>query len=150
MGTASIVSGPEGGPFINISRINIMKYAGQETIAKALFEYLFYVENDTKHALELATHAQKHGEKDWWWLVQIGLVWLRLGQPRNAEKYFRLAIQAEPMLLSYIGLAKVYVKMDQPLAAIDICVKGLEKFPGDVGLLTEMARCELMVNIGWN
>lgn len=90
--------------------------------------------------MELATHAQKHGEKDWWWLVQIALVWLRLGQPRNAEKYFRLAIQVEPMLLSYIGLAKVYVKMDQPLAAIDICSKGLEKFPGDVGLLTEMAR----------
>jgi len=63
-----------------------------------------------------------------------------LGQPRNAEKYFRQGLAVEPMLVTYIGLAKVYVKLDQPLAALDICQKGLEKFPGDVTLLTEMGR----------
>ena len=95
-------------------------------------------------SLELAAFQQKSAggskEHDWWWQVQLALSWLRLGHPRNAEKHFRYSIQAEPTLLSYIGLAKVYVKLDQPLGALDTCEKGLEKFPSDVTLLTEMAR----------
>ena len=49
MGTASMVSGGDGAPFINVSRLNLQKYATEENIAKGLFEYLFYVENDAKH-----------------------------------------------------------------------------------------------------
>lgn len=37
------------GPFINVSRLNMQKYASHDGLAKPLFEYLFYVENDTKH-----------------------------------------------------------------------------------------------------
>ena len=79
-------------------------------------------------------------DKDWWWQVQMALCWLRLGQTRHAEKHFRSSLAIEPMLLGYIGLVKVYLKLDQPLAAIDACEKGLERFPQDVALLTEMAR----------
>lgn len=53
LGTASIASGDGNGPFINTSRLNILKYAADETVAKALFEYLFYVDNDTKHVRKL-------------------------------------------------------------------------------------------------
>ncbi|ODN06000.1 Tetratricopeptide repeat protein 8 [Orchesella cincta] len=142
LGTASMVTGGEG-PFINVSRLNMQKYATHDGLAKPLFEYLFYVENDTKHSLELATLASKNcSPRDWWWQVQLALCWLRLGQPRNAEKHFRMALLIEPMLITYVGLAKVYVKMDQPLAAIEVCEKGLEKFPLDVSLLTEMARIQ--------
>jgi hypothetical protein len=43
-------NGEEDGPFINVSnRLNIQKYTGQESLAKPLFEYLFYVGNDAKH-----------------------------------------------------------------------------------------------------
>jgi tetratricopeptide repeat protein 8 len=72
--------------------------------------------------------------------VQLALSWLRLSQPRNAEKHFRLSIAMEPMLLAYVGLTKVYIKLDQPLAALDACEKGLGKFPSDVTLIIEMAR----------
>ena len=34
--------------FINVGRLNLSKYASQTTLAKALFEYIFYVENDEK------------------------------------------------------------------------------------------------------
>lgn len=44
------------------------------------------------------------------------------------------------MLTAYIGLVKVYIKLDQPISAIQTCQSGLEKFPSDVTLLTEMAR----------
>lgn len=100
-----------------------------------------FTHNLLYQSLELATLASKNcSPRDWWWQVQLALCWLRFGQPRNAEKHFRMALLVEPMLISYVGLAKVYVKMDQPLAAIEVCEKGLEKFPFDVSLLTEVAR----------
>jgi len=34
--------------FINTSRLNLQKYATQDNLARPLFEYLFYVENDAK------------------------------------------------------------------------------------------------------
>lgn len=37
------------GPFINLARLNVAKYASQQNIAKALFEYIYYHENDVRH-----------------------------------------------------------------------------------------------------
>lgn len=38
-----------GGPFIQLSRLNITKYAGQQCIAKPLFEYIYYHEHDARY-----------------------------------------------------------------------------------------------------
>lgn len=48
LGTASMVSVGDG-PFINLARLNVAKYASQQNIAKALFEYIYYHENDVRH-----------------------------------------------------------------------------------------------------
>lgn len=48
MGTASMVQVGEG-PFINLARLNVAKYAAQQNIAKALFEYIYFHENDVRH-----------------------------------------------------------------------------------------------------
>jgi len=48
LGTASMLTEP-GGPFIQLSRLNLGKYAAQGNIAKPLFEYIFYHENDIRH-----------------------------------------------------------------------------------------------------
>lgn len=48
LGTASIVSQLDG-PFIQVSRLNLAKYAAQEGVAKPLFEYIFYHENDIRN-----------------------------------------------------------------------------------------------------
>ena len=47
-GTASMLSSPDG-PFINLARLNLAKYAREATLAKPLFEYIFYHENDVRH-----------------------------------------------------------------------------------------------------
>ena len=47
-GTASMLSTPDG-PFINLARLNLAKYASEPTLAKPLFEYIFYHENDVRH-----------------------------------------------------------------------------------------------------
>lgn len=38
-----------GGPFIQLSRLNIAKYANQPSIAKPLFEYIYYHEHDARY-----------------------------------------------------------------------------------------------------
>ena len=36
------------GPFINLARLNLPKYAAKPNLAKALFEYIFHHENDVR------------------------------------------------------------------------------------------------------
>lgn len=48
LGTASIVSQLDG-PFIQISRLNLAQYALKKGVAKPLFEYIFYHENDIRN-----------------------------------------------------------------------------------------------------
>ena len=59
-----------GGPFLDLSKLDLHKYAQKPALARVLFEYLYYHENDTKNALEVAslsTTAAKY--QDWWWKV---------------------------------------------------------------------------------
>jgi len=48
------------GPFINLARLNVAKYARAPNIAKALFEYIFYHENSVRDAMDLASQVIKH------------------------------------------------------------------------------------------
>jgi len=43
-----MLSTPDG-PFINVARLDMSKYAAEPTLAKALFEYIFHHENDIKN-----------------------------------------------------------------------------------------------------
>lgn len=42
------------GEFIHVARLNLIKYAKRPEIAKCLFEYLYYVADDMKSALNLS------------------------------------------------------------------------------------------------
>ncbi|XP_064624163.1 tetratricopeptide repeat protein 8-like [Lineus longissimus] len=140
LGTASMLSNPDG-PFINLSRLNFSKYASRQNLAKALFEYIFHHENDVRNALELAALATEASQfKDWWWKVQLGKCYYRLGLYRDAERQFRSGLKQQDIVDTYLYLAKVYVRLDQPLTAIEVYTQGLEKFPGETALLTGIAR----------
>jgi len=56
LGTASMLSQKDG-PFINLARLNVGKYCSRPTVAKALFEYVFYHENSVREALDLAAQV---------------------------------------------------------------------------------------------
>ncbi|XP_075007434.1 tetratricopeptide repeat protein 8 isoform X2 [Calonectris borealis] len=106
LGTASMLTNPDG-PFINLSRLNLAKYAQKPKLAKALFEYIFHHENDVKNALDLAALATEHAQfKDWWWKVQIGKCYYRLGLYREAEKQFKSALKQQDMVDTVLYLAK--------------------------------------------
>ncbi|XP_024936761.1 tetratricopeptide repeat protein 8 isoform X2 [Cephus cinctus] len=140
LGTASMLTEPDG-PFIQLSRLNITKYASQPGIAKPLFEYIYYHEQDVRYALDLAVQATQVCQfKDWWWKVQLGKCYYTLGLVRDAEQQFKSALKECKTIETVLRLIRVYVRLDQPLAALETCKKGLEYFSNDVTILTEMAR----------
>ncbi len=59
---------------------------------------------------------------------------------RDAEKQFKSALKQQDFVDTYLYLAKVYVRLDQPLTAVEVYKQGLEKFPNETSLLTGIAR----------
>uniref|UniRef100_A0A8C9W087 Tetratricopeptide repeat domain 8 n=1 Tax=Scleropages formosus TaxID=113540 RepID=A0A8C9W087_SCLFO len=116
-------------------------------LGTTLFEYIFHHENDIKNALDLAAMATEHAQfKDWWWKVQLGKCYYRLGLYREAEKQFRSALNHQEVVDTYLYLAKVYQRLDQPITALTLFKQGLDHFPGEVTLLTGIARIHEEMN----
>ncbi|XP_048341733.1 tetratricopeptide repeat protein 8 isoform X2 [Sphaerodactylus townsendi] len=106
LGTASLLTNPDG-PFINVAKLNLNNYAQKPKLAKALFEYIFHHENDVKNAIDLAAYATQHAQfKDWWWKVQMGKCYYRLGLYREAETQFKSALKQQDMVDTILYLAK--------------------------------------------
>uniref|UniRef100_A0A673HX55 Uncharacterized protein n=1 Tax=Sinocyclocheilus rhinocerous TaxID=307959 RepID=A0A673HX55_9TELE len=159
LGTASMLTNPDE-PFINLSRLNLAKYGKRPNLSKTLFEYIFHLENDVKNvsrhymflfarlqALDLAALATEHAQfKDWWWKVQLGKCYYRLGLHREAEKQFRSALTHQEFVDTYLYLAKVYQRLDQPITALNVFKQGLDHFPAEVTLLTGIARIQEEMN----
>jgi tetratricopeptide repeat protein 8 len=140
LGTASLASAP-GGPFIQADRLDMRKYAGRPALGKALCDYLLYVDHNPKKALELCAAATvASGYNDWWWKERLGKCYHQLGLFRDAEAQFRSSIRQMDMVATYLQLANVYARLDQPAAAQEVYRKGIDAFPGDVSLLLASAR----------
>ncbi|XP_065173914.1 tetratricopeptide repeat protein 8-like [Atheta coriaria] len=140
LGTAAMFSQRDG-PFIQISRLNISKYAKDKCLSKPLFEYMYYHEGDVRNAMELAVQATQASEfKDWWWKVQLAKCYVALNLLRDAEQQLRSALKQQQHLEIFLRLIRIYLRMDQPLSATEICRAALTVYPEDVSILTEMAR----------
>ena len=140
LGTASMLSA-EPGVFIDLGKLDLRKYARRPALAKALFGYILHVANDTVRALDLASHATEACDyEDWWWKAMLGLCYFRLGMQREAEQQLRSSIKSQPMAFTHHLLAKVHLRLDQPLNAIECYEQGLAAFPGDASLLAGVAR----------
>ena len=59
---------------------------------------------------------------------------------RDAEQQFKSALKQQDHIDTYLYLCKVYIRIDQPLTAVDIYKQGLEKFQGETSLLSGIAR----------
>ena len=56
LGTASLLS-DGGGPFINLDKLDLRKYAARPCLSRALCDYMLYHDHNPKKALELCAHA---------------------------------------------------------------------------------------------
>uniref|UniRef100_A0A673HXK2 Tetratricopeptide repeat protein 8-like n=1 Tax=Sinocyclocheilus rhinocerous TaxID=307959 RepID=A0A673HXK2_9TELE len=69
-----------------------------------------------------------------------------LGLHREAEKQFRSALTHQEFVDTYLYLAKVYQRLDQPITALNVFKQGLDHFPAEVTLLTGIARIQEEMN----
>jgi tetratricopeptide repeat protein 8 len=146
LGTASMACEP-GGPFIQLDRIDLSKYASRPLLARCLCDYIIYAEHNVKRALELCAEATTSAEyQDWWWKSRLGKCYYQLGLLRDAEKQFQSSLQLSNMITTSMELAKIYLRMDQPNTALEVFTSGLQANPGDVNLLLGIARVHDALN----
>ena len=139
-----------GGPFINVDRLDLKKYAARPALSRVLCDYLLYHDHNPKKALELCAHATRFCEfKDWWWKARLGKCYDHLGLYRDAEKQFKSSLKEHGgnMIVTHLELAKVYLKMDQPLKALEVYKNAAELHPGDTILRINIARVYDMLNM---
>eukprot|EP00941_MAST-03F_sp_MAST-3F-sp1_P005735 g5735.t1 len=139
LGTASLKS--NGGTFIDVDKLNLRNFSRRGALSKVLVDYLLYHENNPRKALELAAAASERSDfKDWWWKARLGKSYYRLGLNRDAEQQFKSAQREQPMVITALELAKVYLKADQPNAAMRIYSDAAKAHPGETSLLIAKAR----------
>jgi tetratricopeptide repeat protein 8 len=59
---------------------------------------------------------------------------------RDAEQQFKSGLKQNPSIDTYLRLANLYTRLDQPLNALELCTGALQIFPNEVTLSTEIAR----------
>lgn len=140
LGTASMAQ-EAGGPFINADRLDLRKYAQRPALSRALFDYILYVDHNPKKALELAALATAAAKfEDWWWKERLGKCYYMLGLQREAEKQFSSSIKSQPMVATYLQLANISLRLDQPKNALLVFQQGADRFSSDTSLLIGAAR----------
>ncbi|KAL3081174.1 hypothetical protein niasHT_032489 [Heterodera trifolii] len=85
--------------------------------------------------------------RDWFWPAQIGKCYYRLGMVREAEKQFSASLQTCRMVRwrHMLIWPSVTVRLDQPLSTVEHLKAGLEHFPGDPTLITNIGDTERSV-----
>jgi tetratricopeptide repeat protein 8 len=146
LGTASMRT-ESGGPFIDANKLDFKKYSQRPHLAKVLADFIIYHDHNPKRALELAALATVVCDyNDWWWKARLGKCYYQLGLLRDAERQFKSALKTQEMVVTFLELGKVYMKLDQPLAAVECYQKGIETYPDDTHLLLAIARVHDVLN----
>lgn len=91
--------------------------------------------------MDVAFQAQKRdNSSDWWWNHSLSRCYYTLGMFRQADDCLRRALKQNRHLSVYLRLIAMYVALDQPISALDICKQGLSVFHECSPLLMEQAR----------
>ena len=94
-------------------KLNAKNVAKKRHIAKAVVDYLIYVESNFRRALDIASEATGvAGYNDWWWKARIGKCQFKMGMIKDAEKQFLSSLKSQDMISVQLELAKVAIKQD--------------------------------------
>ena len=119
LGTASMMQ--QQGQFIMADKLNAKNVAKKKHIAKAVVDYLIYVESNFRRALDIASEATSiAGFDDWWWKARIGKCQFKMGMIKDAERQFVSSLKTQQMISTQIELCKIAIRQDQPLRAIEL------------------------------
>lgn len=110
-------------------------------------DYLVYVDNNFRRALDIAASSTDvAGYQDWWWKARIGKCQFKLGMIKDAENQFISAIKNQDMIVVHLELVKVAVRQDQPLKAIELYEKALETYKNESCFRVGIARIHELLN----
>ena len=70
-----------------------------------------------------------------WWKARLGKAYYQLGLFRDAEKQFKSSLRDQDMVVTSLELAKCYLRLDQPTAALACYKEAQERHPTDTSLL---------------
>lgn len=91
--------------------------------------------------MDVAFQAQKLDDTaDWWWNFSLARCYYTLGMYRNAEDCLRQALKQNKHISIYLRLVAMYVGLNQPLSALEVCKQGFAVFHEYTPLLLEQAR----------
>ena len=129
--------------------INPKTIIKKKSLARAVADYLFYVEKNFKLLLEIASNATVYNNyEDWWWKYNLGKVYYKLGLLADAEKQLQSALKLNSTF-PYVALqlGNVYTKMDQPNKALECFSNAANANPGEIYFKIYQARIhELLSN----
>ncbi len=84
----------QGGQFILADKLNAKNVAKKKHIAKAVVDYLIYVESNFRRALDIAAEATSIVSfNDWWWKARIGKCQFKMGMIKDAERQFASSLK---------------------------------------------------------
>lgn len=89
LGTASLLS-DGGGPFINLEKLDLRKYAARPCLARALCDYMLQHERNPKRSLELCAHATASNKFE----VCLVLYWQNGHHCKCCHVHIRQALKA--------------------------------------------------------
>ncbi|KAJ1480123.1 hypothetical protein T484DRAFT_1811718 [Baffinella frigidus] len=113
----------------------------------ALCDYMLHVEHAPQRVAGLAAAATTFAKfKDWWWKARLGKAYYQMGLLRDSEQQLLSSIKEQPMVTTYLQLANIYLRLDQPNKALETLAKGSARFGHDVSLLLAQARVHDAVN----
>lgn len=80
--------------FIQADKLNAKSIGKKKHIAKAVVDYLIYVESNFRRALDIASEATVAANfNDWWWKARIGKCQFKMGMIKDAERQFISAMK---------------------------------------------------------
>ena len=125
----------------DVTSINIATFARNPFLSRILVDYLLHRLRDPAHAVSLAAECTKvHGFDDWVWKNRLGRAYYLLGLLPEAEAQFRSSIATRPNIESRLELAKLFIRLDQPVKALSELSEGIEQFPNELSFLLAQAR----------
>lgn len=128
-------------------KLNAKNTAKKKYIAKAVVDYLIYVESNFRRALDIASEATVYANyEDWWWKSRIGKCYFKLGMIKEAERQLISSLKSQDMVCTHLELAKVSIRKDQPAQAIDVYEKGTKVHKYEVHLFQGISRVHEMLN----
>ncbi|CAL8078674.1 unnamed protein product [Calicophoron daubneyi] len=151
----------DGEEFIHVARLNLARYANKPELARNLFEYLFFVVQEIRLALNLAsmvcnkpnasdlkgiTSIGDGRYEEWWWKLQKAKCFYRLGLLRESDTVAQESNEILPTIETFLLRGAISLRQNQPLKALSLYRDGLLRFPKDPELMSNAAR--IHENIG--